>query len=400
MIKPSKSLSTSLKGPFGLAPMLTATNFASRLWFSQTSSPDFAIAPFLRVTKSDDIKKIPLIYAPEIFDVKDDVTYPLIPQLMVNRVEDFLRFAEYFLKFTDHVDLNCGCPAPTSVFRGGGSSLLQSSEKFRTFIETLIKELGPEKISVKMRIGFEREAEFPVLLRAISSLPLAHLTIHGRTSKENYTGNARWALVESAQAQVKYQIIGSGDIFSFNKLEVIRRTAPSINSFLIGRGILRNPWIFQELRTSKNETLSFDCLVFSLACFGLLQMLQHEDHKMLLKAVKKGFFLRFCGTDLSAWKKLYYDLVTLARGCPMTITDFETGTTGLSFVKMIWSKISSSLPSHFLSRKPLHSKSFSEFLENLRKLDQESSKDSSDCYTLSYKPELDALFAPQSDLKK
>lgn len=386
-----------LRGPLGLAPMLTATNFASRLWFSQTSIFDFAIAPFLRVTRSDDIKKIPILYVPEINEVKGGVNYPLIPQLMVNNSDDFLRFADHFLRFCEHVDLNCGCPAPTSVFRGGGSSLIETPEKFQRFVETIVKKLGPQKISIKMRIGFKSEGEFPDLLKIISPFPLAHVTIHGRTAKENYLGKARWNLVERAGQILTYPVIGSGDVFSNESFALKKHEAPSINYFMVGRGILRNPWIMRELRSSECEKISLRVLIYALSCFGALQMMQLEDAGLLLKAVRKGFFLGSCGSDEREWEKLYFKLVSLARGKPLVVEEFDPGPAAFSLVKMIWHKISSSLPEMFWTRKPLHAKSFTEFIETLKKVDRSAPEHERGMYMLSHRPELDAAMANQVD---
>lgn len=386
-----------LPGYLGLAPMKTASNLASRLWISQCSSFDYTIAPFFRVTEGSDPKRIPATYAPEITELKDCVTYRLVPQLMVNKPGDFLRFAEHLLKVTPVVDLNCGCAAPTSVSRGGGSSLIRSQAQFRSFLETLTERLEPGSMSVKMRIGFQDEQEMPKLLDCMEGLSLAFVTIHGRTAAENYRGRARWEAVETAARRLKCPVIGSGDVFSWDSYRSFKEVAPSAQSVMIGRGSLRNPWVFQEIDQKEAVLVSFECLVHALSCFALMQALLHVDPKCFLKLARKGLFLGRCGCSAKAWEKLFFSLVQASHGRFVDLEGWEPGQQGLSFVKMLWQRLATSLPGKFLSPRPLRSRSFREFLMELERLHDQVPASSAQTYPLTHKPELSQLLAPQLD---
>ncbi len=66
---------------------------------------------------------------------------------------DFVRLAKWFLEFSGEVEFNCCCPSPTVFGNVAASSLLSESEKFRIFIATIVREMGPHHLSVKMRTG-------------------------------------------------------------------------------------------------------------------------------------------------------------------------------------------------------------------------------------------------------
>ena len=179
---------------FGLAPMEGVTDFAFRLWISLCGAPDFAWTPFLRFTDTFPFK-IPELFVPEL-DFPGRITpFKVIPQLMGPEVKDFIRVAEMLLPKCEFVDLNCGCPSPTVTGNGSGSSLLKTVERFYGYVEKAVQELGPNRVSVKMRTGYNSEEECVTLVTAIAALPLAQLTIHGRSRVDRYKGKANWRLI-------------------------------------------------------------------------------------------------------------------------------------------------------------------------------------------------------------
>lgn len=85
-------------------------------------------------------------------------------------------------------DLNLGCPSPTVTKRGRGSGMLQDRGYLRSFLDRLFSNTLPVSLSVKTRIGYESPEEWPDLAELLSGYPFAHVAIHVRTTKEQYTG--------------------------------------------------------------------------------------------------------------------------------------------------------------------------------------------------------------------
>ncbi len=85
-------------------------------------------------------------------------------------------------------DLNLGCPSPTVTRRGRGSGMLQDPASLRSFLDRVFSETLPVSLSVKTRIGYESAEEWPELAELLAGYPFAHVTIHVRTTREQYTG--------------------------------------------------------------------------------------------------------------------------------------------------------------------------------------------------------------------
>lgn len=273
----------------GLAPMEGVSDFATRLWITQNGAPDFTTTPFLRVTKDYPQKRISANFLPETKLSKAHGIVPCIPQLMASCEDDLIRIAEHFLKDVPFVDINCGCPSPTVVGHGAGSSLLQDPQRFYSYLRKIVDTLGEGRVSVKMRIGFWHESEFAQLLSALRNLPLARLTIHGRTRADRYKGLARWSPMAEAADQLNCPVFGSGDVTDAHSFAERIAQTPSLSGVIVGRGALRDPWIFSRLRGVKTE-VSRRLLRVALLQFVLLQEMQANHWGSFFAAVQDGVF--------------------------------------------------------------------------------------------------------------
>ncbi|BBH53655.1 hypothetical protein JCM31447_21020 [Fluviispira sanaruensis] len=337
------------------------TCLATRLWFSQTSQPDFAVTPFLRVTRDYPWKRVASTYAAEIFDLKNCFNYALIPQLMGTAPEDLERIAAPLLRATSFVDINCGCPSPKVVGSHAGSGLLEKTEVFYNFLHGLENLLGAQKFSIKMRSGFSSDDEFPELLKIVADAKLSQLTLHARTRKDRYTGKARWSLIDEAAKKLDFPVVGSGDITDLGSFKYLREQAPEVNKFIVGRGALRNPWIFMELREGHAISISSYALLKSLACFALLQeILACNSHK-LINLIERGDFLSTCGTKEEDWENLYSKLSQAVFDDYISIDKLHVERASFARVKMIWNSLRSSLPEKFMEPTLLRTACFSDF---------------------------------------
>src|SRR5690606_20203418 len=115
--------------------------------------------------------------------------YSLVPQFMACEPDNFLRAIELLPRDEKlPVEINCGCPTPNGAGKNAGSGVLRDPEYFGRMIERLASRVGAGKLAVKMRLGVDSPEEFPALCDEIAKLPLARLTVHGRTRKERYKG--------------------------------------------------------------------------------------------------------------------------------------------------------------------------------------------------------------------
>ena len=101
-------------------------------------------------------------------------------------------------------------------------------------------------VTVKMRTGWnEDEINAPLLARHVEDAGAAAVTVHGRTAKQSYAGRSDWGLISEVVRSVRIPVFGSGDCIEPG--ELLGRVAESgAAGVLVGRGALRNPWIFAQ----------------------------------------------------------------------------------------------------------------------------------------------------------
>lgn len=342
---------------FGLAPMEGISELPFRLWVSQTAAPPFMTTPFLRATSTYP-RAIPADFAPELDAYRDLVNYRLIPQVMASDPTDFIRTARLWLETAAFVDLNAGCPSPNPISGGAGSGLLREAGCLTTFMRRAADALPAGRFSLKMRTGFDHTELFEQQLSGLKGLPLARLTVHGRTRRDRYDGNARWDLIDLAARTLSVPVVASGDIVSRESWAKRSHFADHIEAVIVGRGALRCPWIFHELRGSPMPSFPLELLELSLGCLGLLLEAHHAEAPALDSLIRSGCFRSSSGFDLEAWSELYARCSATLRGsfCPPRELSFARPIMGR--LKMLWNSLRSSLPEPFFAPEILRASDF------------------------------------------
>jgi tRNA-dihydrouridine synthase B len=144
------------------------------------------------------------------------------------------------------IDINCGCPVPKVVKRGGGAELMRQSSRLAAMVRQ-IRKVVSVPVTVKIRAGWDEQSRNAVeVARVVEGEGAAMLAIHGRTRLQLYTGQSDWDLIAEVKASVSIPVVGSGDIGSADT--AVRRLQQSgVDGVMIGRGALTNPWMFRQL---------------------------------------------------------------------------------------------------------------------------------------------------------
>jgi len=146
----------------------------------------------------------------------------------------------------DIVDVNMGCPVPKIAKHHAGCSLMREPEHAAAIIRAMTKAVGIP-VTVKMRKGWdETSLTAPDVARRVEDAGAAAITIHGRTAKQSYTGQADWDFVTEVAKAVRIPVFGSGDCIEPE--QVVARLAEGVSGVFVGRGVLRNPWILAQAR--------------------------------------------------------------------------------------------------------------------------------------------------------
>ncbi len=175
------------------------------------------------------------------------IEHPLSVQLFGS---DPARMAEAARLAVDHgadvIDINCGCPVPKVVKRGGGAELMRQAPRLAEMVRA-IRGAVPVPVTVKIRAGWDDRSRNAVeIARVVESEGAAMVAIHGRTRLQLYTGQCDWDLIAAVKSAVRIPVVGSGDIDS--AATAWRRLRESgVDGVMIGRGALTNPWMFRQL---------------------------------------------------------------------------------------------------------------------------------------------------------
>ncbi len=146
----------------------------------------------------------------------------------------------------DGIDLNFGCPSPKVIGSGHGSALLKDTATSAKMIEKLVTSTSLP-VSVKMRLGFYNDQDLITTAKSFESAGISALAIHGRTTKQKFSGTANWERIYEVKDHLNIPVIGNGDITS---AETAVERLENLDGIMIGRAALRNPWIFAQSRAA------------------------------------------------------------------------------------------------------------------------------------------------------
>jgi len=144
----------------------------------------------------------------------------------------------------DIVDVNMGCPVPKIAKHNAGCSLMREPSHAATVIGAMAKAVKIP-VTVKMRAGWnDDERNAPTLARMVQDAGAAAIAVHGRTAAQSYSGSADWDLVARIAADLTIPVFGSGDCIEPE--QIVARLRSGVEGVLVGRGVLRNPWILAQ----------------------------------------------------------------------------------------------------------------------------------------------------------
>ena len=194
----------------------------------------------------------------------------LTPQILSTDAEEILRFAKQCKQLGyKEINLNMGCPFPRVANKKRGCGLLPYPDKVEAMLERVFEEIDV-KFSVKCRLGYFSPEEIDAIIPIFNKYPLSELIIHPRIGKQLYKGEADVERFAALIPYINVPIAYNGDIFSLNDFGRIRDAVQPVNQFMLGRGILANPFLAEEIKASVIEgrndeaipkSISLDCFV-------------------------------------------------------------------------------------------------------------------------------------------
>ena len=230
---------------FYLAPLQGLTDWIFRESFSQHIGQfDKTFTPFIRVHGGD-------FYRPsqcnDLLPEHNTFQKP-VPQFLGNTAESFKRFEELCLQHDyAEANINMGCPYPMVTGKRMGAGLMAHPTEVAKLLESIFTETKL-KISIKCRLGQENTTEFDPLIPIFNDFPLEELIIHPRIGKQQYKGSVDLDAFARYARLLKHPVCYNGDILTAADVEKVQALVPQTERFMIGRGILQNPFLLAEIR--------------------------------------------------------------------------------------------------------------------------------------------------------
>lgn len=146
----------------------------------------------------------------------------------------------------DIIDINLGCQSKNVTARGAGAALLKTPDKIAAIFQLMSRNFS-QPITGKIRLGWdEDQLNYLEVAHAIQESGGAMIAVHGRTRKQAYRGQARWAPIREIKSALHIPVIGNGDVRTVADIHQIK-TVTRCDAVMIGRAAVGNPWIFSRM---------------------------------------------------------------------------------------------------------------------------------------------------------
>lgn len=185
---------------------------------------------------------------------ENNTTLTIIPQVMTNDADEFLFVVQYIqsLGYTE-LNWNLGCPYPMVTKRGMGSGLICDPNKIDHILNRVHSETNVT-VSMKMRMGYEHSREILEVFPVLEKYPIKNIAIHARIGKQLYKGGVDLEAFQRCLDHSKQKLYYNGDITSVAGFREMQERFPTIDHWMIGRGLIADPFLPSMI---KENTLQY-----------------------------------------------------------------------------------------------------------------------------------------------
>lgn len=251
-----------------LAPMQNVTDLPFMRVIARRGGPDWFVTEFFRVHPASKPDRYILRSIRE-----NETRIPIFAQIIGSDPEAMVKEAKILLRENvAGIDLNLGCPSPTVCGKNAGGGLLRHPTEIDRMIG-MLRDAIPSRFTVKTRVGYADESEFSLLLKIFRKHAIDGLTIHGRTVSDRYQTPVRPHCVAAAVASLDCPVIANGNVVNASAGRRYHQLTGSAG-LMIGRGAIRNPWIFDQIRSLYQSAPMFRPCGKDLLAY--IQELYHE----------------------------------------------------------------------------------------------------------------------------
>lgn len=288
-----------------LAPMQDITDAGFMNIIAEFGSPDFYMAEYFRIHE---------YYYIDPYILEAVLSRPSGNQVVAQFIgedEFYISKATQELSKYEQIqmlDLNIGCPAPKIYKKNVGGGLLRDVKKIASILKVM-RDNWNKCLSVKMRLGFETDAQFEDIIQVILDAGVDFITVHGRTVRQLYRGEASYEKIIKVATQTNVPIIVNGDIDTAQKAyEISKNTLCA--GIMSGRHAVRNPWIFRQIKELLNNKTVFEPTLEDVRIYTdkLWKNICHYAPRIKYADSRLKKFLNFVGVGVDSDGKFLYEM--------------------------------------------------------------------------------------------
>jgi tRNA-dihydrouridine synthase B len=239
-----------------LAPLQGVTEFPFRNAFADFfPGMDEAVTPFVPCVTGTRVKPA---HMKDVLRHNQHPDLQIVPQLLGNDPSAMLLMAHAFAsEGYREMNWNMGCPSSTVCKRMRGCGLMPHPEKVRNILEELIPHL-PLTLSIKLRLGMHHKEEVFRMVEVLNDFPLSRVMLHPRLGVWQYTGEPDLDTFGELLPLSVHPIVYNGDINDLGFFLMLKKRFPRVNSWMLGRGVLMNPFLPAQIQECPTPHLNQD----------------------------------------------------------------------------------------------------------------------------------------------
>jgi len=293
-----------------LAPLQGFTDFVYRSCFAKIfSDVDAYFIPYVSVKNKVILKKHMKEILPE-----NNLHSRVIPQVLVKDANEIIFLAEMLKNLGyKEINLNLGCPYPMVTNQGQGAGILPKPDLLAKILHGFF-ENADLKLSVKLRAGLNSVDELKSIIPVLNRFPLTEIILHPRIAKQLYSGKVFNDAFHYAKLHLKHLLVYNGDIFSFDDYNIRKKIFPKTNKWMLGRGILMNPFLPAEINNIviSNEEKAMKLYEFHQMLFNKYAEVMDNEGNVLNKMKQFWHYIKYNFPD----REKYFRRIKKVKSIP------------------------------------------------------------------------------------